>query len=46
MANAFEIAAAHLDAGLREAEANNIDLPAYGQALLWTKTFYCRIPSR
>lgn len=35
MANAFEIAAEHLDAGLREAEANNIDLPAYGQALLW-----------
>jgi len=35
MANAFGLAAAHLDAGIKEAEDNNISVSAYGQALMW-----------
>ncbi len=35
MANAYSLAKQHLDAGVAEAEAENISLNAYGQALVW-----------
>ncbi|MBV1879539.1 MAG: hypothetical protein KUG79_17995 [Pseudomonadales bacterium] len=35
MTNAYKLAKAHLDAGIAEAAAENIDLNAYGQALVW-----------
>ena len=33
--DAYSIAKQHLDAGLAEAKSNNIDVNAYGQALVW-----------
>ena len=35
MADAYSIAKQHLDAGLANATSNNVDLNAYGQALIW-----------
>jgi len=35
MADAYSIAKKHLDAGIAEAEQNNISINAYGQALVW-----------
>ncbi|HKI73873.1 MAG TPA: hypothetical protein VJ998_04485 [Pseudomonadales bacterium] len=35
MADAYSLAKQHLDAGIAEAAENNIDLNAYGQALVW-----------
>jgi len=35
MADAYSLAKRHLDAGVAEAAANNIDLNKYGQALMW-----------
>jgi hypothetical protein len=35
MADAYTLAKNHLNAGIQEAAENNIDLNAYGQALVW-----------
>ena len=35
MADAYSLAKQHLDAGINEAASENIDLNAYGQALVW-----------
>lgn len=35
MADAYSLAKKHLDAGINEASENNIELNAYGQALVW-----------
>jgi hypothetical protein len=35
MTNAYTLAKQHLDVGVTEAESNNIDSHAYGQALIW-----------
>ena len=35
MADAYSLAKQHLDSGIEDASANNIDLNAYGQALVW-----------
>ena len=35
MADAYSLAKQHLDAGIAAATAENIDLNAYGQALVW-----------
>ena len=35
MTNAYSLAKAHLDKCILEASEHNIDLHAYGQALLW-----------
>jgi hypothetical protein len=35
MADAYSLAKQHLSAGVAEAEENNIDANAYGQALFW-----------
>ncbi len=35
MADAYSLAKGHLDAGRAEAHKNNIDVNAYGQALIW-----------
>ena len=35
MAGAYSLAKQHLEAGISEAAAENIDLNAYGQALVW-----------
>lgn len=35
MADAYSLAKQHLDAGIKEAAENNIELNAYGQALVW-----------
>lgn len=35
MVDAYSLAKQHLDAGIEEAASNNIDLNAYGQALVW-----------
>ena len=35
MANAYSIAQQHLEAGIKAAADENVDLNAYGQALVW-----------
>ena len=35
MADAYTLAKQHLEAGITEAAENNVDLNAYGQALVW-----------
>ncbi len=35
MADAYSLAKQHLEAGIAEAAENNVDLNAYGQALVW-----------
>ncbi|XOV88860.1 MAG: hypothetical protein ACFHX7_03005 [Pseudomonadota bacterium] len=35
MADAYSLAKKHLDAGINEAQENNISLNAFGQALVW-----------
>ncbi len=35
MANAYSMALEHLEAGIKAAAEENIDLNAYGQALVW-----------
>lgn len=35
MTDAYSLAAQHLEANIAEASEHNIDLNAYGQALLW-----------
>ena len=35
MPDAYTLAKQHLEAGVAEAENNNVDLNAYGQALVW-----------
>ncbi len=35
MPDAYTLAKQHLDTGIQEAAENNIELNAYGQALLW-----------
>lgn len=35
MADTYSLAKQHLDAGVAEAQENNIDANAYGQALIW-----------
>ena len=35
MADAYSLAKQHLDSGIKDAEANNVSLNAYGQALVW-----------
>jgi len=35
MADAYSLAKQHLDAGILDAAENNVDLNAYGQALVW-----------
>jgi len=35
MTDAYTLAKQHLDAGIQEAADNNVDLNAYGQALVW-----------
>ena len=35
MADAYSIAKKHLDQGIAEAAENNVDLNAFGQALVW-----------
>ncbi|MFT6016196.1 MAG: hypothetical protein ACJAX5_000303 [Patiriisocius sp.] len=37
MANAYSIAQQHVETGIAAAAAENIDLNAYGQALIWKK---------
>ncbi len=35
MANAYSLAEEHIEAGVAAAAAENVDLNAYGQALVW-----------
>jgi len=35
MTDAYTLAQQHLDAGIQDAADNNVDLNAYGQALVW-----------
>lgn len=35
MVDAYTLAKQHLDINIKDAEAQNIDLNAYGQALIW-----------
>jgi hypothetical protein len=35
MTDAYTLAKQHLDTGIQEAADNNVDLNAYGQALVW-----------
>lgn len=35
MTNAYSLAEQHIESGTKEAAENNIDLNAYGQALIW-----------
>jgi len=35
MTDAYTLAKQHLDVGIQEAADNNIDINAYGQALVW-----------
>jgi predicted phage-related endonuclease len=35
MADAYQLAKQHLDAGIAEAAKNNVSVSSYGQALIW-----------